>query len=86
MRSISLLISKKSLEGFEPLFIKKILSEIIKEEIGVDLGVKDIKVEDGFVMINKAGPLKTELMIRKSKIISELKKRLGKTTFDRRII
>ena len=57
--------------------VRKIVVKTIKEMFGVDISIKDVSVKNSIIFINTKPTIKSELFIRKSQFISQIKKEVG---------
>ena len=54
--------------------IKDSLIQIIKNKIDFSLSRKEIDVKNGKITVRVSGPIKTEIVLRRQEILTELKK------------
>lgn len=59
---------------------REFVGRVISETIGLQIKPKDIKIKDNTVYLNIKPTYKNEIFLKKDKILSELKKILGKKT------
>lgn len=76
MEQISIYLDKFKNYGFQDLQLKKIVEETIFEMFGVSLGTKKIKINNGEISVKISGPLKSEIFIRKGKLIEKLNSKI----------
>jgi hypothetical protein len=58
--------------------VRKVFSAVIKEKVGVMVGVENISVKSGEILVKTNPAIKNELFMRKQDILAEVNMRTGK--------
>lgn len=76
MDQISIYLEKFKNYGFKEIQQKELVIETIEELFDVKLERKNIKINNGEILISISGPLKSEIFIQKSKLIESIQNKL----------
>lgn len=75
MEQISIYLEKFKKFGFKDVQIKELVVETIFELFNVVVERKNIKIENGKILIMVSGPLKSEIFINRTKVVETIKEK-----------